>query len=293
MPRTVGRSSTRSSMRWRHDPQARRWRDRIRELRAPEPLVEAGGNAEVEPASAFEDELILGEKSTLLDVAFLSRGVLKADSVVRLSVAWGRKQAYATGFLTDGEQILTNYHVLFRDGLEADRVQAWFHYELNADGLPVQVDACECEVGTILGEKAHDWAVIKLGRNPAAPTGVLPLALPSKAVDVGDRVYIIQHPTGGYKQIGMHRNIVTRVDGDRIQYLTDTNAGSSGSPVFNDRWEVVALHHRYTRLDRSGDAPVRPSGHHDLGTANLADFRNQGVRIERVIDGLARLGAAD
>ena len=26
-------------------------------------------------------------------------------------------------------------------------------------------------------------------------------------------------------------------------YSTDTEAGSSGSPVFNDQWEVVALHH--------------------------------------------------
>lgn len=272
------------------DPEARRWRDRIRELRAPEPLVEAGGLAGVEPSSASEDELILGEQSTLLDVAFLSRGVLKAASVVRLSVAWGHERAHGTGFLIDGDCILTNHHVLFRGGVEANRVEAWFHHELDADGVPVPVDARACDVGTILGEERHDWAVVKLGRVPGPSVGALPLTLPSKPVEVGDRVYIVQHPMGGYKQIGMHRNVVTRVDPDRIQYLTDTNAGSSGSPVFNDRWEIVALHHRYTRLDRAeaGGRSARPGGHPDMGTAKLADYRNQGVRIERVIEGRAR-----
>ena len=29
----------------------------------------------------------------------------------------------------------------------------------------------------------------------------------------------------------------------RLQYSTDTMPGSSGSPVFNDLWQVIALHH--------------------------------------------------
>ena len=29
----------------------------------------------------------------------------------------------------------------------------------------------------------------------------------------------------------------------RLQYTTDTMPGSSGSPVFNDEWHVVAIHH--------------------------------------------------
>ncbi len=32
----------------------------------------------------------------------------------------------------------------------------------------------------------------------------------------------------------------------RVQYVADTMEGSSGSPVFNRKWEVVALHHSGT-----------------------------------------------
>ena len=31
---------------------------------------------------------------------------------------------------------------------------------------------------------------------------------------------------------------------DLVQYSTDTEPGSSGSPVFNQDWEIVGLHHR-------------------------------------------------
>lgn len=271
---------------------AKRWRERIRELRAPEPLVEAAPPPEDEPPRSSDgNELILGEESTLLDVAFLSRGVQKAASVVRLSVAWGRSKAHGTGFLIDGGYVLTNHHVLFEDGVEANQVQAWFRHEVDADGAPVAVDACDCDEGTIAGDKTHDWAIVKLRRAPREPIAPLPLALPTKRLEVGDRVYIIQHPMGGYKQIGMHRNVVTRVDGDRVQYLTDTSAGSSGSPVFNERWEVVALHHRYSLVDPgSGEATRARSGEsYDRSVGNLGAFRNQGVRIERVIEGLARI----
>jgi V8-like Glu-specific endopeptidase len=38
-------------------------------------------------------------------------------------------------------------------------------------------------------------------------------------------------------------NAVVLVGEGRVQYLTDTLPGSSGSPVFDADWNVVALHH--------------------------------------------------
>jgi V8-like Glu-specific endopeptidase len=35
---------------------------------------------------------------------------------------------------------------------------------------------------------------------------------------------------------------VTGANDTQLRYFTDTRGGSSGSPVFDDRWRVVALH---------------------------------------------------
>ena len=89
-----------------------------------------------------------------------------------------------------------------------------------------------------------------------------------------DRVYIIQHPNGGTKKIGMIHNVVRYVDDDVIQYWTDTEAGSSGSPVFDEDWQLVALHHRWVEQQSQG----------------ATEYRNQGQRITRVAEGLTAAG---
>ena len=64
--------------------------------------------------------------------------------------------------------------------------------------------------------------------NPGAEWGTLPLPGADVTVDVGDTVFIIQHPNGGPKQIAMAGNQVAYVDARLIQYTTDTLPGSSG-----------------------------------------------------------------
>ena len=85
-----------------------------------------------------------------------------------------------------------------------------------------------------------------------------------------DRVYIIQHPQGREKKIGMIHNVVVGVTEDVIQYRTDTEAGSSGSPVFNEQWQLVGLHHRWGSTVKGG----------------RTEYYNQGRRIERVVAAL-------
>ena len=73
--------------------------------------------------------------------------------------------------------------------------------------------------------------------------GFLPL-LPQKGkVLLGEYVSIIQHPSGAPKAVALRENKITDIFDDYIHYSTDTQPGSSGSPVFNDQWIVVGLHH--------------------------------------------------
>ena len=67
---------------------------------------------------------------------------------------------------------------------------------------------------------------------------------------VGDFVTIVQHPRGEKKQIALRENRIVDVLDSFLHYEADTEPGSSGSPVFDDRWQVSACTTR---------APVRPT----------------------------------
>jgi V8-like Glu-specific endopeptidase len=74
----------------------------------------------------------------------------------------------------------------------------------------------------------------------------------------------------------MYHNVVTYADDRIVQYLTDTMPGSSGAPVFNSKWEVVALHH-------SGGWLEEPEMAGEV-------LRNEGIAIGRIIDALKAQG---
>jgi len=82
-------------------------------------------------------------------------------------------------------------------------------------------------------------------------------------------VNIIQHPAGRPKEISFQSNFVEYTGGNVVQYVTSTLNGSSGSPVFNDGWEVVALHHA------GGNIPEP--------TTQKRYFRNEGILAEKIL----------
>jgi V8-like Glu-specific endopeptidase len=246
---------------------------RLGELLDAEPPT----NPPHEPFDVVTDEgaerRILDEP-TLLDVAFLRRGTELAAGVCRLLVHTHTGAWHGTGFHIGGNRLLTNHHVLFdANGDPAHSVEAWFGYERAFDGADLRHQVVRGVPASIRGAADHDWAVIDLERDPPDGTPVIGVDGP-QTVRPGDRVYIIQHPNGAPKKIGMIHNEVTHADDDVVQYLTDTEVGSSGSPVFDERWRLVALHHRW--VERGAGA----------GTA----YANQGRRIQRVAEALAAAG---
>jgi predicted NACHT family NTPase len=85
-----------------------------------------------------------------------------------------------------------------------------------------------------------DYTVVSLKDLPSFGS---PLILKSKQVRRDDRVAIIQHPGGHLKKISMQNNFVAYADANVVQYTTSTLPGSSGSPVFDDDFQVIAIHH--------------------------------------------------
>ena len=93
---------------------------------------------------------------------------------------------------------------------------------------------------------------------PAAPIG--PITSASYLA-----VNVVQHPDGKPKRFAIRNNLVTSATDRDLRYFTDTEGGSSGSPVLNDEWKVVALH-RGSAFAKDVDYQGRSTAYINLGT---------------------------
>jgi V8-like Glu-specific endopeptidase len=225
------------------------------------------------PDDAGQLERITGGQSTLLPISFLEIGLSRARSVARVVRA---DSTTGSGFLIDDDLLITNHHVLPTEAIAREAV-VQFNYQKTAEGLDEPVDEFKLapqDTFVTSPKEEDDWTAVRVRGQPGEEWGTLKLARADP--QVGDRVNIIQHPGGGDKQIALYHNVVVFVGNDRLQYLTDTLPGSSGSPVFDGDWRVVALHHSGGWLRESGSKWVY--------------FRNEGIHINVVIEGLAAEG---
>jgi len=226
-----------------------------------------------EDRPADELEKITGAASTLLPISFLETGLKRAKAVARILIERNGKKEVGTGFLLANNLLLTNHHVI-KDAAVAAIAKVQFDYEQSADELPLQYTEFMLDPatpGNFATDKDNDWTAVRIKGDANTAFGFIELKPVETFKD--DFVNIIQHPGGRYKEVGMYHNIVTYCDNKVVQYLTDTEAGSSGSPVFNSKWEVVALHH-------SGGMLREP------GTTTQKLLRNEGININAVIAGL-------
>ena len=81
------------------------------------------------------------------------------------------------------------------------------------------------------------------GKPPGKRFGYVPLVGATGKALIGQPVNIVQHPDGDPRRIAVRENLLVAIPDERyLVYETDTEGGSSGAPVFNDNWELVALH---------------------------------------------------
>lgn len=219
-------------------------------------------------------EVAIGPDTQVSIATFLHQIQQRKDAVCLLKTAVGN----ATGFLLGTDMIMTNNHAFTgKQGILATEANArgaiaTFNYERGESGedAPSQSYELAPEMG-FFARTDLDYALCHIRGMPGDRWGWLQL---SDAADlaVGDDVYIIQHPRGRPKQLSAAGNEVTYLDPPVIQYTNDTLFGSSGAPVFDFEWRLVALHHAYREQGAEGRTFYRNEGY--LSSAILRDLAN-------------------
>jgi len=227
------------------------------------PLIHArlatlsGGSALPQPPEGFE---AVWKDTDYQPLGWLLRALTLSRAVARI----GRTQlkGVGSGFRVDGASlhaslagkplVLTAAHVVSPDPKVVAMYQPYVgtlapdqaRVDFFADDGSVRCGARVARVLATSPPKDLDFSLIEL-----EPVELADIPTPAWSATVPAarrRVNAIGHPHGGEKSVSLQGNRVIELDGQGrwLYYMTPTDPGSSGCPVFdNETWEVVALHH--------------------------------------------------
>jgi endonuclease G, mitochondrial len=242
-------------------------------------------------------EILIGSDERL-PISFLENALKAQKSVARLVVprffngnpeGEPPSSVLGTGWLIAANFLITNYHVIEARlpgetpatnadmELQARKMVAWFGF--NNLEMPHIDYSC---IELVQCDKNLDYALLRLNPEPLlgdtklSNWGCLSPVKVQPNLDKGARLNIIQHPRGEEKRFAIRSNFYVGCtsspkEPNRIQYLTDTEPGASGSPVFNDDWEVIALHHAAIKVPES------------QFKGEVVKFNNQGIEISAIL----------
>jgi hypothetical protein len=278
-------------------------------LAALPPTVEVWrpGNATAESLATPGLEKIVNAAAGFADPALFRFRLAEAEvRTARIDVG-GHPQG--SGFLVADNLLLTNWHVV-APGVEG--AVAVFDHKISAAGVQDAGRAVKFAENWLIAKSVHSKISQELGTDgPAAGNwdfALIRLAEPVAAQAIGpdpnepkaDRrgrylldgnvylfneaepIFILGHPAGRPVQFSYASpsGASPTKNSNRVRYRTNTEGGSSGSPVFNRDWRVVALHHAAGPTQLPGDFNLKTN-----------DF-NQGVPIKGIVEEL-KLQLAD
>jgi len=222
-------------------------------------LLQETGNNNTGKATNNGLEKVFGADSYNTYI-WMTKALQRGRAVARI----GRdsSKGVGTGFLLQGKSLheklvdelvlITNAHVVSSDGagnslMPEDAVVIFEilgrDQEFNLSEIIWSSPSHELDT-TILRFDAENLSRLKDLTKDAElyrVASTLPLLEPPQ--DPLNRVYIIGHPAGGTLQYSFQDNLLLDYENFKLHYRTPTIGGSSGSPVFNAKWDLIGLHH--------------------------------------------------
>jgi len=294
----------RSARNWRAVEKPERILSRMDQLGLHQEMVQlASSMAAGRSLDAFNPlERIIGQ-SQLMSSYFLHLGAERARAIGRIVTEGG--VGFGTGFLISTRLLMTNNHVLENEGIAA-RCRVQFDYVVRSDGTIgatqiYRLVPSEFFLTSLAAPDPNlDYTIVavELVNSQGAELvrrGYIPLIATSGKLVVQDLANIIQHPGGEPQQVALRDSKVVESLEHFLRYEADTQPGSSGSPVFNDQWQLAALHHSGVpeevrpgvyRLVDGGEWDTRQplSREQQLKiAARVKWIANEGVRISSIV----------
>lgn len=190
-----------------------------------------------------------------------------------VGLVWGEHINNATGFLISPSLFITNHHVV-KTKEQLENAKVTFNYQLE-DGKLSKTDTYYVNESFFItndDKDGYDYTIVKLIGLPGADNkwGYITLqSISDSQLLPNGPVNIIQHPGGGYKQYAIQDNMLIEITPNKlIRYKTDTVKGSSGSPLFDNEWNLIGIHHAYTK------PPIKING--------IPIESNEGILISKI-----------
>jgi hypothetical protein len=255
-------------------------------------------------------ERVLGTTDTKT-LRWYRNGLNRFVSVASIRKLYGNRigtgfaiRARDLGLPTENELlVMTNFHVVNRKGAEKatrpEDVEITFEAAGESDGPAIGPFHVQEIVAESSFSQGLDYTIIRLKEDLSlCSIDPCPLYRTMAPVDVDhpdhpknhERVYIIGHPRSDELSIALQDNYI--LDHElppgkppdprrrRVHYHAPTAKGNSGSPVFDENWRCVALHHTGSKY-----APMESlQGMRRLNGRPGRYSANEGIWIGSIID---------
>lgn len=227
-------------------------------------------------------EVVIDQPNFLPSI-FLRQGYQRTLAVCRMAVERGvdyngvnRPGGWnGTGFLVGPNLLLTNHHVINSSEVARETV-CQFNYVTGPEGrveahVEFRLMPEQLFITSPYGD-GLDYTFVAIEPAAAPKFGTIGLERAAYVVHPGTFANIVQHPDGRPQEVVLQDNEVVSDTGTLLYYLSDTDYGSSGSPVFDNTWRLIALHHARKRNDDNLK----------LGSESPPKYLNEGIKVSTI-----------